>query len=115
MDEECRADELRSLFLFEGLNDEQLAMLCAEDGWSRRSPGLPDVGTPLTRFGCLAAHVRLTTAADENVPVPGPPLVESGCFTRCRRQAPTGRHAAGTSASHGHGYGGLGPTELVAG
>jgi hypothetical protein len=25
--------------------------------------------------------------------VPGPPLLQSSCFTRCRRQAPTGRHA----------------------
>jgi hypothetical protein len=33
------------------------------------------------------------STADENVPVPGPPLVESNCFTRGRRQAPTGRHA----------------------
>jgi class 3 adenylate cyclase len=26
-------------------------------------------------------------------PVPGPPLVDSSCFMRRRRQAPTGRHA----------------------
>ena len=26
----CRADELRTLFLFEGLTDEQLAWLCRE-------------------------------------------------------------------------------------
>jgi hypothetical protein len=26
-------------------------------------------------------------------PCPGPPLVESSCFTSCRGQAPTGRHA----------------------
>ena len=31
-------------------------------------------------------------------PCPGPPLVESSCFTRCRRQAPTGRHANPTLA-----------------
>jgi hypothetical protein len=33
------------------------------------------------------------STADENVPVSGVRLVESSCFTRCRRQAPTGRHA----------------------
>src|SRR5258705_11739603 len=32
------------------------------------------------------------------MPVPGPPLVESSCFTSCRRQAPTGRHANPTLA-----------------
>ena len=31
-------------------------------------------------------------------PCPGPPLVESSCFTRCRGQAPTGRHANPTLA-----------------
>jgi hypothetical protein len=31
--------------------------------------------------------------ADENVPVPAPPLMESSCFMTRRRQAPTGRHA----------------------
>jgi hypothetical protein len=38
------------------------------------------------------------SAAAENVPVPGPPLVKSSCFTRCRRQAPTGRRANPTLA-----------------
>jgi hypothetical protein len=38
------------------------------------------------------ANSRESTA-DENVPVPGPPLVKSSYFMRCRGQAPTGRHA----------------------
>jgi hypothetical protein len=36
------------------------------------------------------------STADENVP--RPPLVDSSCFMRCRRQAPTGRHANPTFA-----------------
>jgi hypothetical protein len=56
----------------------------------------PDVGTPRTVPDALAARVRLTAARPPPMtmcPCPGPPLVESSCFTRCRRQAPTGRCA----------------------
>ena len=38
------------------------------------------------------------STADENVPAPLRPLLESSCFMRCRRQAPTGRHANPTFA-----------------
>jgi hypothetical protein len=44
-----------------------------------------------------SGHGRESTA-DEDVPVPGPPLVKSSYFMRCRRQAPTGRHANPTLA-----------------
>ena len=39
MGEECRADELRTLFLFEGLSDEQLAKLCAKGRIETYQPG----------------------------------------------------------------------------
>ncbi len=35
----CSADELRTLFLFEKLNDEQLAWLCQEGRVERADPG----------------------------------------------------------------------------
>ena len=36
----CDADELRSLFLFEGLTSEQLAWLCREGHVEQHQPGL---------------------------------------------------------------------------
>lgn len=54
MDEECRTDELRTLFLFEGLNDEQLATLCANGRITTVQPGPICVeGEPATFFYVL--------------------------------------------------------------
>jgi hypothetical protein len=57
--------------------------------------GLPDIGTPCRSEDAspLGSSCGRESTADENVPVPGPPLVESNCFMSCRCQAPTGRHA----------------------
>ena len=46
---------------------------------------------PLRMAGRSGPANGRESTADENVPVP--PFVESSCFTSCRRQAPTGRHA----------------------
>jgi len=54
MGEECRADELRTLFLFEGLNDEQLATLCAAGHIATLQPGpICLEGEPATFFYVL--------------------------------------------------------------
>jgi signal transduction histidine kinase len=50
----CRPDELRSLFLFEALTDEQLAMLCADGRIQEYEPGPICVeGEPATCFYVL--------------------------------------------------------------
>ena len=50
----CQADELRTLFLFEHLSDEQLAMLCVNGQVESYEPGpLCVEGEPATCFYVL--------------------------------------------------------------
>ncbi|AWT52436.1 ATP-binding protein [Mycolicibacterium smegmatis] len=70
MDEPCRADELRTLFLFEDLSDAQLEILCAAGRIETHQPGvLFREGEPAERFYVLLDGELLMTGRAGGVDV----------------------------------------------
>ncbi|MBU8809420.1 cyclic nucleotide-binding domain-containing protein [Mycolicibacterium goodii] len=70
MNEPCRADELRTLFLFEHLSDAQLETLCAVGRIERHPPGvLFRKGEPAERFYVLLEGELLMTGRAGGVDV----------------------------------------------
>ena len=55
----CEPDELRTLFLFEALTDEQLATLCA-NGHIEKLRARPDLRRGRTGDLLLRAHARVS-------------------------------------------------------
>lgn len=70
MGERCRADELRTLFLFEELNDAQLELLCAQGRIETFPPGpLITEGEPATCFYVMIDGELVMSARSGNVDI----------------------------------------------
>ena len=78
MGEKCLPDELRTLFLFEALNDEQLAMLCEHGQIQSFEPGPIHVEVAAPGYVTVQRDVEIAAAQETSIQIPMVHISEVG-------------------------------------